>query len=140
MKTLFLITSMLFATFMVSCNRSEKDTSENKIVGTWKLVENKDGGSPNPDWQPVAYSYTRTFNIDGTFSSTANVNCTKGTYTLTDNKLTLNFDCGTFPPIGDNGTIVNNFMWDGNDFILTPTLLGQGCFEGCAFKFRKNDN
>ncbi|MDR2206104.1 MAG: hypothetical protein LBE36_08115 [Flavobacteriaceae bacterium] len=139
MKNLFLITSILLSAFLVSCNNDDaREVPENDIVGTWKLVAQWDGGSPSQDWLPVAIAYTYTFDSDGTFSSTVNVNCVQGTYILTDDKLIFNFDCGTFPPIGDNGTVINNFTWDESYFILTPT--DSSCDEGCKFKFQKQNN
>jgi hypothetical protein len=129
--TFLILLAVIFTAF--TCNKEK--LSKNTLVGTWKLIESKEGGSPNPDWHPVGYSYTYTFNSDGTFSSTVNVNCVQGVYILTGDKLTFKFDCEGLSQIGDNSTVIYNFTWKGSDFILTPTTFI--CDEGCAYKFRK---
>ncbi|MDR2206101.1 MAG: lipocalin family protein [Flavobacteriaceae bacterium] len=137
MKNLFIITSILLSAFLVSCNN--EDSRETPIVGTWKLVEYFGGNSAdNIGWHPIDNGYTYTFNGDGTFTSTRFSYCTQGTYILTDSKLTLKFDCTEPPGLSDNGVLIENFSWDEEYFILTPTYLF--CDEGCAEKFEKQEN
>ena len=117
MKKIFSILSLVlmfvccnFA--LISCGDDDDDeNNENKLVGTWEQY--------NPQY-PTAYEgtlaivYSLTFNADGTFlKSMRNFNYqgadregylvkTKGTYTVSDDKLILNIEQAYRPALAED--------------------------------------
>lgn len=137
MKPIILILAILFS-FVACSNDDEKElTTQERLIGTWKLVEvyGSDGGQGQ--WTPVEDGYTYTFNDNGTFTSTRFSECTYGTYTLTSSTLILSFGCEGFTTgIEDpEGTFIENFVYDNNFIFLSPTYLT--CDEGCDQKYQK---
>lgn len=136
MKNMYLILSVLF--LFTGCNEEEAKQQENSIYGTWKLIEiyQSDGGS-NPQWTIADISYTYTFNNNGTFSSTRFAECASGTHKVTNKSITLNYSCNEFDTGIENppGTFVENYIFEKNNLILTPSYLN--CIEGCGYKFEK---
>ncbi|MBC6401693.1 MAG: hypothetical protein GDA42_10380 [Ekhidna sp.] len=140
MKTMILILSMLF--FAIGCSEDGSNEQQKpSIYGTWKLIETygSDGGS-NPQWATIKNGYTYIFNKNETFSSTRFNECTTGIYLLTNNTLTLDFDCNEFDTGVEesSGTFVENYIFENNNLILTPSYLS--CFEGCGYKFERTEN
>lgn len=139
MKNMFLILSIFF--FTTGCSEEERTQQENALYGNWKLIEiyQNDGGN-NPQWTTVDSGYTYTFNTDGTFSSTRFTECTSGNYQVSSNSITLDYSCNGFdtgiesPP----GTFIENYIFENNYLILTPSYLN--CIEGCDYKFEKIEN
>lgn len=134
MKNLILI----FTILLLSCSNDDNKPQENPLKGTWKLIEtySSDGGS-NPQWTSVENGYTYTFNSNGTYSSTRFSECSTGEYTITDSTLTLDYDCEDFDTGIENppGTFIENYVFEDQKIILTPTYLN--CDEGCGYKFER---
>ncbi|WP_445748358.1 lipocalin family protein [Polaribacter sp.] len=138
MKKLILTLAVILS--FNSCSQSENNEKENlSLIGTWKLIESysSDGGN-TPSWKTVENGYIYTFNSDGSFTSNRFSECTKGNYKITDNKLTLTFDCAGFNTGIENspGVFIEELIYDNTNMILKPTYLT--CIEGCGFKFQKN--
>jgi hypothetical protein len=124
MKNLFLITSMLLATFIMSCNRSEKDTPENKIVGTWKLegiVNEKTGEMQVLEPKDCEECYTLKFETN-----------TTGTGRSTTNQMWINLNKAIFM---GNMTEINESTDDGHFFISILHSLISYEFNENTLKF-----
>ncbi len=117
MKKIFSILSLVlmfvccnFA--LISCGDDDDDeNNENKLVGTW---EQYDPQNPDTYEGTLAIVYSLTFNADGTFlKSMRNFNYqgadregylvkTKGTYTVSDDKLILNIEQAYRPALAED--------------------------------------
>lgn len=137
MRTKILLLSMLLS--LTSCRDDDTKSQETSILGTWKLIETYgSNGGTNPQWTTVNNGYTYTFNNDGTFSSTRFIGeCTTGTYIMSSNSITLDFDCAGFDTGIESpaGTFVENYGFENENIILTPSYMD--CIEGCGYKFEK---
>ncbi|WP_176328520.1 MULTISPECIES: lipocalin family protein [Arenibacter] len=137
MKNIILLFTIIIS--FSSCSQNdENQKNENSIYGTWKLVEiyGSDGGN-SPQWNPVNNGYTYTFNSDNSFASNRFSECSTGMYELTSSNLTLKYNCDGFNTGIENppGSFVENYVFESNHLILTPTYLN--CDEGCSYKFEK---
>ena len=122
----------------VNCSNS---SNENSIIGTWQLIETygSDGGS-NPEWTTVENGYIYTFYINGNFTSNRFSECLEGNYTISENNLILDYGCTDFNTGIETpaGTFIEDYTFEGEYLILTPTYLT--CIEGCSYKFKKTNN
>lgn len=137
---IYLISFLFTSASMISCEKSDEISSQNRILGTWKLTEVLiDSGNGNGTWQEVENGYEYMFNFDNTFSSSRFPECTLGTYELRASELTLDFDCDSL--IIANKTIdallVENITFESNDLIINPTYIN--CVEDCGWKFSKSE-
>jgi len=138
MKNLILILTVILTT---SCQQNDSnELKEQTIVGTWKLTESKvEGGSPNTDWTPVAYSYQIQFLEDGTFTSNKYDACEDGTYSIssTDNTILISYACPDFSVQGvsDDGDFLERYSFKDGYLVFSPTYMS--CDEGCAFRFKR---
>ncbi|KFF07193.1 DUF5640 domain-containing protein [Flavobacterium reichenbachii] len=122
MKQLLLTLTVLFV--LTGCSNDDKNLDTNNIIGTWKLHKTQNG-------------YTYTFNTDGTFKSSRFTKCLTGKYTVSSDKLTLDYDCEGFTTQIEtpSGTFIENFKLEKGYMYLSPTYLT--CDEGCSYKFKK---
>ena len=139
MKTKILIITFLF--FIEGCSqKKDVQIGDNSIIGTWKLVEFLYSvGTPQGSWWGTvedSYSYTYTFKVDGTFTSTRFLECTYGTYSLSNLTLKLNFGCNSF-----ERTIIEEVKFNVTGITGTGLLylypIDPACDEGCAAKFKR---
>ena len=136
MKKTFLILSCLA---LISCSNDEKVSQTNAtLIGNWQLIAtyNSDGGSNN-GWTTVQLGYAMKFNENGTFTSQKYAECTEGTYTISGNNLTLDYNCEGFTAGIESpaGTFVENMTFENGKLILNPMYMN--CDEGCGLKFEK---
>lgn len=125
---------------LIACGSDERNDilvkNDESLAGEWQLVEqNISAGGPS-SWEKVDNGPTFILAADGTFEGlsapTIADNCNTGLYTLTEEELTLTYNCTT---------ISENFIYscslENGDLVLRPkTVL---CFEECATKYRKID-
>lgn len=123
---------------LIGCEKSEKLTPQEEIIGTWKLSEIYiDIGDGSGEFNKVENGYEYKFNTDNTFTSTRFADCQKGNYALNIDELTLDFDCESIK-IGNRileGSLIEKIDFDSDALILTPTYII--CIEGCGWKFEK---
>ena len=136
MKNLIFFLTISFS--ILSCSHNDNLDTIVTIVGSWKLFEiysNSGGGTGQ--WSQIDNGYSYTFFSNGEFSSSRFSECTDGTYSITNNKLTLVFGCTGFTTRveGPEGTFIEQMTFESGFLILTPTYLT--CIEGCAYKFKK---
>ncbi len=138
MKNLILILVLI----VMSCssdNNDNKSGTNNRMIGTWRLVETYigTGDLSTTQWETVENGYTYSFNRDGTFSSSRFSECESGAYEFSEELLTLNFGCDGFTTGIDSpeGTIVENYLLENEFMYLSPTYLS--CAEGCSYKFQR---
>ncbi len=146
MKKILLITILLSFAFVANgCSDDDNDKkTNNSIIGTWKLTEtgmfDYQGGNY---WHSVENGYTRTFETNETFTSNQFLDCTYGTYILseTEGTLSLIYGCEGFTEGGwyggtfIEGTFIENYAFSGQYLILTPTYYCGD--EGCSYKFKR---
>lgn len=139
MKTIYLI--LIAVISFTSCSENEnqlRNDNDRKIIGQWQLIEvyESNGGSIN-QWNSVDNGYLYTFNINGTFTSSRFSECSTGNYSITDNLLTLDYDCLNFDTGIESpaGTFVESYNFENDVLILVPTYMT--CDEGCGWKFSK---
>lgn len=130
---------LLLIPVLISCTDKGPVTQNDSLEGTWRLIEiyNGDGGS-NSSWTPVENGYTYTFMKNGNFTSNRFEACTKGSYSISSNKLILVYGCNGFSTGVETpeGTFIENYDIKDGFLILSPTYLN--CDEGCENKFEKS--
>ncbi len=125
MKNLIFISILLL--FINCTDNSEIDVpNEERIIGTWQLVERFNGGSPQPH-QTVKNGYTIAFLKDGT-STSPTYECDQ-TYFVSENEITFEIPC-------ISSKYNYNFFFKG-DYLY---LIAGFCDEGCWNKFKKIKN
>ena len=138
MKNIIFIIGIIISCHSCSQN-NEIEMEDNSIIGTWKLTSsyvNTMSGS-NGEWKTVENGYTYTFNIDGSFESDRFIECVRGSYELSDIKLTLNYPCSNFDSgfyENPKGILIESYRIINNELILSPKYI---LCENCAFKFEK---
>jgi Lipocalin-like domain len=134
MKNLFIIPLVML--LFLSCSNSSDDetpTQEITLIGKWQLIEIKySNGGASPPWSSILGGYELTLNSNNTFTSTqlTGSGCTIGTYSVLNNKITLNYACG------GGTTITKEF----SQLSLTKSELvikDDSCFEECADKLKR---
>lgn len=131
------ILSFLSVFILMGCE-SDEIKYKQYLEGTWQLVEvYSTPGTAQGNWSEVNNGYTYTFSNTGNFSSTRFEGCENGTFTTSENKLILNYNCEDFPPVfeGSEGTLIERLNFEGKNMILIPTY--PNCVEGCRYKFRR---
>lgn len=120
---------------LLACNDDENKDQQSTINGSWLLTEIYESDGIIGSWKEVENGFVYTFNNDMTFTSTRFTECTYGTYSTTNQVLTLMFGCEGFDTGIENppGTFIENMDFDGKDLILSPSYMN--CDEGCGYKF-----
>ncbi|WP_116788162.1 lipocalin family protein [Flavobacterium psychrotrophum] len=137
MKKTLLILSCLA---IIGCSNDDKakETTAASLIGNWQLTAQygSDGGS-NSGWVPVQMGYAMKFNENGTFTSQKYAECTEGTYTVSGNKLKLDYGCEGFTTGAESpaGIFVEEVSFENGSLILNPTYAT--CDEGCWVKFER---
>ncbi len=131
-------TFLLIGFLLFACNDGELNPLDEKldvlqINGTWQLSESSYSiGDGVQHWQPVNNGYSYTFKADSTFLSNRFEHCDGGTYSITNNRLTLDFNCE-----GADKVYIENFQLKEGALFLSP-VSPIICIEGCSFKFIKS--
>ena len=135
---------LLLLLLLIDCDKaSDKPIPPNAtlIEGKWKQNEAYISAGGPQYWIDVDNGEEIEFYNNGTFSSNRFTECTTGTFSLEENKLSLEYDCDGFETQSENGDgfITYDLELFSNHFILTPTS-GPICIEGCSYKYQSENN
>lgn len=124
MKTLILILSIF--TLFTGCAKVEEIQTENSIYGTWKLIEQFDGGSLTPI-RKIENGETIIFNSQNSFSNSS-IQC-EGNFGINNSIIEISFPCLS------NGLFKYSYSVDATELKLSD--FPSTCDEGCYKKYKK---
>ncbi len=107
------------------------------LLGLWQLEATFFGLSNGNQWNAIENGYIYQFKEDETFYSNKFSECSTGDYILTNNTLTLVYNCEDFSTaLGDPpATFVEYYNFEDGFLLLSPAYLN--CDEGCLYKFKR---
>lgn len=139
-----IVLNLLALVLMSSCTKNNDEilnefdlkTAE-AIIGQWKQVGSYISSGGPQYYVEATDGEVLNFYDNGRFSSNKYPGCHNGTYSVDDDIITLNFNCGAFdmrfPEL--DGIMRYSHTIEANKLNLIPRTLM--CIEGCSYEYEK---
>ena len=105
---------------------------QDRLVGKWRLVEQKVGIGPPGEWEDVTDGEILEFNSDYSFHKSQNPYCTTGSFSVDGDELTLDYNCLEYDVTWEFRVI--EFK---QSYITISPLAPTLCTEGCLSRYKK---
>lgn len=125
---------ILFIGVILAGRNLESFFLQPSICGKWEVVEAFSSPPTGDGWSLVSDGFQMELKNDRSFKSSQFEQCKQGTYQVSEEKITLKFDCQGFAAGYEDpeGVFSYSFQLKNDTLVLNPENFF--CYEGCKLK------